>query len=682
MLRKSPGGARMGAVSPPSAAQSSARSVRAVVAGALLVAALGAAPRALALAAIGYAAPHAPLPQALFDFKSTWGACKKPGAVFTGYSPGGQLYRWLILTDHCFYSLGLTVAYLGGLHALFPAKTHDAREAPAQPFGVRLWRGLRRLFCLLGVINFCVWMAIDAQLYRGDMTNAQVCARALACGCHRLISGRASLHAPQQCLQQCFLALIHRLLARIQVELSHVILDRFLYSVAGLFVVAFFVLTTSQAALRRVAEPKSQRVTCFRRGQFSFYFSCIIALSFYFCLIPSGLRVKLLLELGDLRFVVMQLTVSKLLIWALRSVALTHLDLVDTATLQSINIVSFVVTVTVSLQIRARWGVLIDRVEGGAASVLWNTCGISTLICLVEMCTCLLACSFNVWLSSTKFKRIHVQTLGDVIKLHDDYQTRQILFYGQHLVEELAEVYVCGALALQALATPVWTLCAATWSGSMTLSHFRGERFAIVFAQLGIRLLFELGSVCIIVLVFKGTVPVDISAVLRQLASRPMVLFVIGVMISQPVAFWPISQLCSNNACSVLLFNECLLRSVHLDGRDACQPRFRWTTRAAVDLMNQTNMTEDDLGCSLVSNATLLAGLRWKQVESAELHTCAEIKNAALARALQETVYFSQQDLDKLNARGLSDDSCIKVQDTYFKPTARRNCVEDYFLHY
>jgi len=206
----------------------------------------------------------------------------------------------------------------------------------------------------------------------------------------------------------------------------------------------------------------------------------------------------------------------------------------------------------------------------------------------------------------------------------------------------------------------------------MTLSHFRGERFAIVFAQLGIRLLFELGSVCIIVLVFKGTVPVDISAVLRQLASRPMVLFVIGVMISQPVAFWPISQLCSNNACSVLLFNECLLRSVHLDGRDACQPRFRWTTRAAVDLMNQTNMTEDDLGCSLVSNATLLAGLRWKQVESAELHTCAEIKNAALARALQETVYFSQQDLDKLNARGLSDDSCIKVQDTYFKPTARR----------
>ena len=225
MLRKSPGGARMGAVSPPSAAQSSARSVRAVVAGALLVAALGAAPRALALAAIGYAAPHAPLPQALFDVKSTWGACKKPGAVFTGYSPGGQLYRWLILTDHCFYSLGLTVAYLGGLHALFPAKTHDAREAPAQPFGVRLWRGLRRLFCLLGVINFCVWMAIDAQLYRGDMTNAQVCARALACGCHRLISGRASLHAPQQCLQQCFLALIHRLLARIQVELSHGILD-------------------------------------------------------------------------------------------------------------------------------------------------------------------------------------------------------------------------------------------------------------------------------------------------------------------------------------------------------------------------------------------------------------------------------------------------------------------------
>ena len=35
---------------------------------------------------------------------------------------------------------------------------------------------------------------------------------------------------------------------------------------------------------------------------------------------------------------------------------------------------------------------------------------------------------------------------------------------------------------------------------------------------------------------------------------------------------------------------------------------------------------------------------------------------------------FSQQDLDKLNARELSDDSCIRVQDTYFKPTARPHC--------
>ena len=58
--------------------------------------------------------------------------------------------------------------------------------------------------------------------------------------------------------------------------------------------------------------------------------------------------------------------------------------------------------------------------------------------------------------------------------------------------------------------------------------------------------------------------------------------------------------------------------------------------------------------------------------DSAELHSCAEVKIAALARALQETVHFSQQDLDKHNARGLSDDSCNKVQDTYFKPTARR----------
>ena len=360
-------------------------------------------------------------------------------------------------------------------------------------------------------------------------------------------------------------------------------------------------------------------------------------------------------------------------------------------------------TVTVSLEIRAarirpgRWGVLGDdeRADGvgdGVASALWNTCIISFLICLFEMCTCVLVCSGNVWVTSTKFTRIHVQTLGNVVKLHDEYQIRQTLFYSHLLVEELAEVCTCWMLALQALAMPVWTVCTATWTGSLTLSHFRGERFVLVFVQLGIRLMFELGSFGITVLLSKSIVPVEINAVLRQLASKPMFFFVVGVMVSQPVAFWPGSQLCGERVANVLLLNECLLRSVNLDGRDACQPRFRWTTPAAVDLMHQTNMTEDDLGCSLVCNASLPVGLQWKQVGPAELHSCAEIKNAALAGALQETVHFSKQDLDKFNARGLSDDSCIKVQDTYFKPTARRHCFShcdaagqafpSAFLHY
>ena len=218
-----------------------------------------------------------------------------------------------------------------------------------------------------------------------------------------------------QLARAAFLALIHTLLARIQVELSHVILDRFLYSVAGLFVVAFFVLTTSHAALRGVAGQKPPRVTCFRWGQFSFCFSCIIAINMYFCLmIRPGFGSN---RLENLRFAVMQLAVSKVLIWALRLMALTHLDLVDTAMLQTINIVSFVVTVANSLQIRARWGVLgeVSSVEGSATSVLWSTCGTSILIWLVEACTCILSCSINVWVSSSKFTRIHVQTLGNTL---------------------------------------------------------------------------------------------------------------------------------------------------------------------------------------------------------------------------------------------------------------------------
>ena len=132
---------------------------------ATLLALLMASPRALALGFIGRLVPQAPLPQALHDFKKMWAPCKKPDAVFSGYSRGGQLYRWSVLTDHVFWSIELLLAYLGALHVIFPA-----RKLQQSTHGVRLFGGLRLLFFLLGVVNFCVWISIDAAQYRAEMT--------------------------------------------------------------------------------------------------------------------------------------------------------------------------------------------------------------------------------------------------------------------------------------------------------------------------------------------------------------------------------------------------------------------------------------------------------------------------------------------------------------------------------
>ena len=80
------------------------------------------------------------------------------------------------------------------------------------------------------------------------------------------------------------------------------------------------------------------------------------------------------------------------------------------------------------------------------------------------------------------------------------------------------------------------------------------------------------------------------------------------------------------------------------------------------------NQDEEMAGpdCCAGADSELAPGLHWKEITKPQTGT--EIKNAALARALQRKVQFSQQDLDKFNVGELSYDSYIKVEDKYFEP--------------
>ena len=128
----------------------------------LLIAVVGAAPRGIALAIIDRAVPQAPMPEALDNFKAMWAPCKEDrDNPFTAYSPDGQMYRWLLLSDHILWYAGVTVAYIGMLLLMFPVEP----SVRCSFRGGDSFALLRCSLCVLGVVNFALWTVIDATLY-------------------------------------------------------------------------------------------------------------------------------------------------------------------------------------------------------------------------------------------------------------------------------------------------------------------------------------------------------------------------------------------------------------------------------------------------------------------------------------------------------------------------------------
>ena len=115
----------------------------------LLIALAGAMPRSIALIIIERTVQlQSPMPAAFENFAAIWAPCKDPENTFTAFYQEGQLYRTIILTDHVFWLVGITLAYLGAIHVVFPVMPPDAMHCQeAQEAGLATcFRSVTRRF--------------------------------------------------------------------------------------------------------------------------------------------------------------------------------------------------------------------------------------------------------------------------------------------------------------------------------------------------------------------------------------------------------------------------------------------------------------------------------------------------------------------------------------------------------
>ena len=100
------------------------------------------------------------MPEALDNFKAMWAPCKEDrDNPFTGYSPDGQMYRWLLLSDHILWYAGVTVAYIGMLLLMFPVEP----SVRCSFRGGDSFALLRCSLCVLGVVNFALWTVMSSD---------------------------------------------------------------------------------------------------------------------------------------------------------------------------------------------------------------------------------------------------------------------------------------------------------------------------------------------------------------------------------------------------------------------------------------------------------------------------------------------------------------------------------------
>mmetsp|Transcript_30045 Transcript_30045/g.48432 ORF Transcript_30045/g.48432 Transcript_30045/m.48432 type:complete len:549 (+) Transcript_30045:328-1974(+) len=91
-------------------------------AGFILAAILGAIPRCIALLLIR-TMDQVDVSTTVSSFKQLWAVCKEPSTTFSEHSPGGAVFKAMVISDHFFYYLGLCIAFHAAV-SILPSFNH------------------------------------------------------------------------------------------------------------------------------------------------------------------------------------------------------------------------------------------------------------------------------------------------------------------------------------------------------------------------------------------------------------------------------------------------------------------------------------------------------------------------------------------------------------------------------
>ena len=533
----------------------------------LLIALAGSMPRSIALVIISRTVQvQSPMSAVLENFTAIWAPCKDPENAFTAIYRDGQLYRSIILTDHAFWLMGVTMAYLGAIHVVFPVmrlRGTGCRRAPS------LFSLSRSALCVLGVVNFAMFMGMDLALYHPKMT-------------------------------------------RDNVQASHLLLDYFLYSASSLFLLSYVILSASNPA-------RLPGVNWRRRLIFSTLIVLLMGLGLFFLLwIGNSSQMNWSLHsllnftgrgaaVGKILCIV---ATSRVLLLLLRGVAVWFADLTDNTTCQVTNIFTFIVTFSISMSIRLNASIAVhhsplygapglDGADRNLVRDMYNTALISLLLCVGELVAYLAFTIFLILEGNHCYRHIHASTLVESLISHARFAKKRQIFYGSLWCDELAEFCACVTIAIQELPR---LLFSQPFFEVATLSDFEQYDDRHVMARFAVRLLIQVLAAGTIMHVSQAIFPMDVKTILRRFISRPSLIFFIGFVISHPVSFVVYGQTCEQNPLLTLMsltYTECLRRSVVLQGQYVCnRPRegVSFTRPLVRELLNQTGVSPVDLG--------------------------------------------------------------------------------------
>ena len=324
---------------------------------------------------------------------------------------------------------------------------------------------------------------------------------------------------------------------------------------------------------------------------------------------------------GDWTLLICFIGLSKFLLWIMRFIIVSFLDLTDNTTFHAMNIFVFMTTTTISLAVRTNTGVDLASAFGllsvdKGRSFSWTHQVVETflnsvVILIAQMMSCVMSHLVLVQKGSILFRGMSKKSLDGILTVHVHMEKLKTLIHGQLCCEELAEFCVIFIIAAQELAMPVWN----QWGGGqiLTFSDFQHDHRRIVMMQFAIRLLVQFVSYFSELYLSQRVIPWTFQSLLRQYVATPALLFYIGFSISAPVIGYD-ANLCLS-PLSALLYNECLRRPLYLDNQHVCRGdnvlsmggrtnhfvcRRCLTPRlsAITELLQQTGVTPLDLGCS------------------------------------------------------------------------------------